>query len=245
MTYIDPLFEGIGSISPPAMESYLSERGWKPKRNTGTATIYRKEFEQSWDEVSVPNDITFSDYLDIVFSAVRTISKVESRPAADVLADILSGNSGGWIQYRLETEDDSGTVPVDRVLQVIRAHKGMSKAVCLGDEEVLSNMRMGQTGYGGYLLRFAYTQSPRSFDSGREDMAEVVFALMVDLVGYTTEGIGSPSSCGISSDFVDSFMGLRSDRGLGIEISLVSGRKANRMLTVSDETFSSIERIFG
>ncbi len=227
------------------MQSYLSERGWKPKRNTGTATIYRKESEQSWDEVSVPNDTAFSDYRDIVFFAVRTISKVESRSAADVLADILSGNSGGWIQYRLETEDDSGTVPVDRVLQVIRAHRGMSEAVCVGDEEVLSNMRMGQTGYGGYLLRFAYLPSPGSFNSGCDDMAEAVFDSMVDLVGHTAKGAELPSSCGISSDFVDSFRGLRSDRGLGIEISLVSVRKANRVLMVSDETFSRIERILG
>lgn len=265
MTYEDPIISRLGNISPSSIRTYLSEKGWEPRRNTGTANIYRITCDQSWDEVSIPNSTEYSDYSQLVYSAIRTISKIESRTFSDVVADIISGNASEGLQYRLKTDDDSGTVPLDWIMQILQSHKMMSAVAYLDLTEyqpfyrstvkgtrALKDMRMGQTSYGSYVVRFTYpfpSEPQRDLD-GRiagdpavRGIAEKVLTSARTIVESAIDNVEIKDSDKISFNFVDSFMTLKSERGLDLEMSSTGSNKFIPSVEVPDRIFKRVEVI--
>lgn len=256
--------EVLGSLPPTRLMTYLSESGWYLRRRTETAYVYRKDLPASWQEVTVPNSIGYSDYAQMVYLVLVTLSKLESRPMEDIAADILSGNVSKSLQYRLMMEDKSGTVPLDWIIQVLQANKKMSasaymdlveyhpyhKTVAKGNH-ALQGMRMGQTSYGSYVVKILYPfqSEPQRTVEGKY-AADDVIRRIVDkimessraVVESAADGVQLDDGAEVSYNFVDSFLSLRGDGDHDLEMSgsgIVSDDRPP--LYVSNSIFQRVE----
>lgn len=250
----------LRSIPPVALMTYLSESGWVLQRKTETLNIYRKTFFSSWEEIMVPNSSTYSDYVQMILLALETLSKTESRAERDILSDVISGNVNDVLQYRLMVGDSSGTAPLDWILQLLQAHKRMSAAAYLDmidpqsyhaslskGNKVLKDMRVGQTSYGSYVVRMYFPSvsgTGRTADDPLHRIVERILQSSRTVVESAADGTPIGKDDGISYNFIDSFMSLRSDNGYDLEMS-GSGPadKPRPTLNVPDSVFPRIENI--
>lgn len=246
--------------------TYLSESGWAFKRKDGNTKIYRKNLSVSWEEVIVPDSSAYSDYAQMVSLILETLSKVESRSEEEIASDIISGNVNESLQYRLMVGDNSGTVPLDWIIQVLQANKKMSAAAYLDivdycpyytnisrGNKALRDMRMGQTSYGSFIVKIIYpypTELQRTIDNkyaGDKALREIANKIIVSsrtVVESAADNSSINENAKISYNFVDSLLSLRSDNGHDLEM-MRSGPISDvySPLNIPDSIFSRIEYI--
>lgn len=221
---------------------------------------------ESWEEIIVPNKNTYSDYPQMVLLALETLSRIESRTEREIAADVISGNSNDILQYRLMVGDHSGMVPVDWMIQVLQAHRKISAAAYQDmvdpqpyhnslskGNKALKDMRMGQTSYGSYVVRMyfpSFSEHQRTVEGGRifdEYNRKIVDRILQSsraVVESAADGAQIKKEDGISYNFVDSFMSLRSDNGYDLEMSRTGcGNRDDLLLNVPDSVFPRIENV--
>lgn len=260
--------DGLARIKPFTIMSYLTEKGWVRTSSKKTYYVYRKEMRGTWDEVSVPVSDCFTDYSQQVYVILATLSNAESRSMVDIMSDIVSGNASDAFQYRLMVGDESGTVPLDWFLQVLGTHKKLSAAAYLdiitprdyhknmnAGYNALRDMRMGQTSYGSFVVRIVYPYDGQlDYGAGRrgDDVVRRVATKIMDssriLLEHAADDQQLEPGCGVSFNFVDSFMSLRSDNGYDLEIAKVDFRDddpetVRRPISVPDSMFVRIGNV--
>lgn len=237
--YIDPA--RAERIDPFILMSYLNTKGWVRRKTTPSYYVYRKNFPDSWDEITVPSDNSFSDYTQHILTILETLSKIESRSAVSILSDIVSGNASDGIQYRLMGGDVSGTAPLEWVLQTLQTGRRISAAAYMDLSEpknyhkslnagfnATKNAKMGQTAYGSYIIRIIYPfdgqidyAANRKGDDFIKRLASKIVESMNTLVMTAVDNDTLDKDCGISYNFVDSIMSLKAEADNSIEISKI------------------------
>ena len=260
--------EGLSRIKPFTIMSYLTEKGWMRVSHKKTYYVYRKNMASTWDEVSVPASDCFTDYAQQVYVILRTLSSVESRSMMDIMSDMVSGNASDAFQYRLMVGDESGTVPLDWFLQVLGTHKKLSAAAYLDivspmdyhknmnvGYNALRDMRMGQTSYDSFVVRIVYPYDGQlDYGAGRrgDKVVRKVATKIMDssriLLEHAADDEQLEPGCGVSFNFVDSFMSLRSDNGYDMEIAKVDFRDddpdaVRRPISIPDSMFGRIGNV--
>lgn len=228
-------------IDPFTLMSYLNTKGWVRRKTTPSYYVYRKKLPDNWDEVTVPTNSGFSDYTQHIISILDTLSRIESRSAVSILSDIVSGNASDGIQYRLMGGDVSGTAPLDWVLQTLQTGKRISAAAYMDLSEpknyhkslnigfnATRNAKMGQTAYGSYIIRIIYPfdgqidyAANRKGDELIKQLASKIVESMNTLIMTAVDDDTLNKDCGISYNFVDSIMSLKTEADNSIEVSKI------------------------
>lgn len=245
----------LGTLPVGNIDRYLLRTGWVLRRETDTQRIYRMDIGDSWDEVAVPDGEGYSDYAAMVGFLLRTLSDIEGRPREDIAVDLLSGNVSDGIGYRLMTGDGSGAVPVDRMIRVLRAHRAMSAAAYLDLTDprqshpslddgfrAIGGMRMCQTSCCGCFVRFIYGHPEEGGADGR--LVDRTLESGRILLESAERGILPSADSGVSYEFIEAFLGLRSDDGSDLEMFRTSvGRARHEPLMISDGVLEELGRL--
>lgn len=256
----------LNSVSVHALRSYLVERGWVNRKKTETSDIYRITFPEYWDEVSVPNHKEYYDYPQQIENIIDTLSKIEKRCPREIFSDIVIGNVADAVQYRLMIGDDSGTVPVDWIIQILESHVNISAAAYMDilkpapfhsslneGRRALKEMRMGQTQYGSFIVKLYYPfigEKQRTLSGGLagNEIFRKLTTKILDSVQTISDcaidNVDLPSNCNISYNFVDYVLTLRSDQGYGMEMKNITyDTRRSKTIELVDKIFPSIESI--
>lgn len=79
------LKDTLSKIRFTTLQKYLSTRGWR-KITTDWEDI--AIFRENESEIIVPLTRDFRDYDDVIFKAIKTISKIENRPLVQIINDL-------------------------------------------------------------------------------------------------------------------------------------------------------------
>lgn len=246
--------EVLGTLPVANIDRYLLRAGWVLRRETDTQRIYRMDIGDSWDEVAVPDGEGYSDYTAMVGFLLRTLSDIEGRPREDIAVDLLSGNVADGIGYRL-TGDGSGAVPVDRMIRVLRAHRAMSAAAYLDLTDprlshpsledgfrAIGGMRMCQMSSGSCAVRFIYGHPEEGGADGR--LVDRTLESGRILLESAERGVLPSADSGVSYEFIEAFLGLRSDDGSDLEMFRTSiGHVRHEPLMISDGALEELGRL--
>ena len=257
----------LESVTPSTLMTYLEICGWNLVREEDYFYRYRRSVGDRWTDIMVPKDRTFSDYPEWIHMAVKALSKFDHRPAQDILEDIMSGNVNDMFQYRILTEDDTGTIRLDRIIQILEAHRAMSAAAYMDavspspyhrnlrrGRQAMRGMRMGQTSLGSFVLRVMYPQEPEDGSQpqdlpGGDDVMVTIARRVLESSAIVSEAarrgkVPDPET-GISYNFVDSFLDLDQGSGQSMEMSTFNPRygQSEKRVEVTERTFSDVRRV--
>lgn len=240
----------LDAITPADVSMYLSGTGWVLQRRTGTSCIYRQGSVSSWDEVTVPDAVSYSDYRAMVSLILGTLSRVESRTEAEIASDIMAGNVNGSVRYRLLYDGVPVPAPLDWVMQVVGAHKGMTVAVyedlrkshrCYGSLltgcDAADGLVVGQAPCDGSVIRILHPSQSR--DAIQKDIVNGIMLSCNEILNRVV-GDNQDEMKDIFPDFIDSFMSLRIDRGYDVEIGFHTSEE-DTVLVMPDIIFQKME----
>ncbi|MDR3205740.1 MAG: hypothetical protein LBT41_01370 [Candidatus Methanoplasma sp.] len=256
----------------PDVALYLHNSGWEKRQNSDRYYTYRIYLGDSWDEVFIPKSNTCSDYSERIIEAIDTIAKYQDKQALEILSDIILCNYSDSLQYRIDTRDGSGTIPINTFDRIIEAQKDISTYAYLdmssykpyhlskkSGQKAIENMRVGQTSYGSYVVRFVYPyaasgQTSLFGEAAPNDplMRQIVPKIMDAsscIVETAVDGLDSiPEKKEISFNYIDSFLSLRSDTGTPIEMKRIRSTPAkdgdpSDTVSITDSVFKRVAEI--
>lgn len=166
MTGFEIPSKSLSSLDPQYIRMYLSGSGWRKTFSMENYDVYRNASDE---EVHVPRRNTFSDYPTRMRELLTTLSEAEGRRIVDIFSDISLVNAADSIQYRISDGTSDGTISASLLDSIIDAHRSISAAAymdlsdpkpyhasCMKGYNASKSMRIGQTGYGSYIIRFLY-----------------------------------------------------------------------------------------
>lgn len=159
----------LRSIKPLELAAYLRSKGWHLDANlAGKATLWsiRNTGGAEFD-VTLPPRREFGDYVLRMGEALRTLADAEQRSALDVLRDIQTTTSD-LVRVRAPNRNaEDGALPLNVVVKFVEWTRDMMLAAACAviDKrsvyasqkkklamDYLTNVRMGQTERGSYVL---------------------------------------------------------------------------------------------
>ncbi len=168
--------EAVRALRPLEVASYLRSRGWTqqpaPAKNASvwTTAVGTEEFE-----AVVPLDTALADYALRMAEVVQAVAVAETRPQAQVYADLLT-TFADVVRIRIDDPDlDDGSLPIEAHAQVAqRARDLLLAAACAAIEkravwhtrkpaqavEQVRKIRVGQTERGSYVVTVISRVSP-------------------------------------------------------------------------------------
>ncbi len=164
--------ETLSSLRPLELAEYLGTNGWTQGAGTvlgGKATLWIFRSSDNLEyEILIPREISLRDYPMRVSEALKTLEVVEQRSQLEILSDI-STSSADIIRIPIQTGTSrDGSISIENGIKLVeRARDMMMAAACSTVEpkpyfharkpaqatEYVSNLRLGQTERGSFVLR--------------------------------------------------------------------------------------------
>jgi hypothetical protein len=160
----------LRKVQPLELQTYARGTGWdRIDGISGEIAVYRKLFGGQIEELIVPQNPQFSDFLRRIAEAIDVVSKVEARSGTEILHDLLIPPSD-VLRFRIASHlTDAGTVPLNDGLSFMAgSRKALLATACSvvqpqafhprlsrnEAEEFISNCRLGQTERGSFVATF-------------------------------------------------------------------------------------------
>jgi hypothetical protein len=231
-------------LAPEKVRAYMHGTGWYISfQREGTFDVYSKEGVEA--EIVVPKNVAFSDYGVRMQEMMEILVDTEKRSAIDIHSDIHLMNASDSISYRIVDSFNNGTISLATMEEILESHRRISASAymdvakpgekyhksCLSGFTALKNLRMGQTSYGSYVVRFLYSQNADSQSQVRLEGDILADPIILKLATKTIEssrvirdavesGKDDLSDSSISYNFVDSLIGLRCENNVSkVEMS--------------------------
>lgn len=251
----------LAELNPQYIRMYLNGTGWK--KTYSKKDHYDVFSKDNGNQVIVPRRESFSDYVTRVQELLNTISLLESRSITDIYSDISLVNASDSIQYRISDGNFDGTISASTFYDMIDVHRSVSASAymdlsepaafhrsCRKGYSALKDMRIGQTDFGSYIVRFIYPYGdPRQTDlEGTSSYSDPIVKKVASKISNSSRSVVEAAEDGsskcdskISYNFVDALMGLE-------KISQVRSLEMTRVDFIStgtlDEPISFNSRIF-
>jgi hypothetical protein len=154
-------------IKPQQVRGYAIAKGWQrvPNVNGGIALFNHPGAE--WDQLIVPMDESIDDYPKRLRDIVEILAQFESRPATQVLNDLLTTESD-ILRYRVASPATGrGSIPLTEGIRLLEgAKRSILAAACsvvnpivhhprmsrVEAQQLLNSCHLGQTERGSYAV---------------------------------------------------------------------------------------------
>lgn len=162
------IYKLAGELNALSVQSYLKNTGWtRVKSKRDHVAIFVKNEANNFNEILLPLSREFSDYNNLMLSAVKSISNTEGKEEIQVLSDLLIAKPSDILRIRLSGEDTKeGTISFEDgfnllentrmalyttacdVLQPEIYHKRLSFKTAT---QFIEQCRLGQTQRGSFV----------------------------------------------------------------------------------------------
>jgi hypothetical protein len=261
----------LKGLKPQTVRLYLSAQGWTVHEKTSKFSIYRnKELNE---EVLVPNNRSFKDYVDRLEDLMNVLSFAEERTKNEILTNIMYASAVSVIEYRYESSSDEyGVIPIMDMNTLLNTQKNLTnyayrdlvdwkksypssrwRGSTLSDE-----VRLGQTTAGSYIVRFLYpsvakmdqetlADGPIITDDTMEKVCDKIISSLGTIVEYAEAGKDEiEDDKKISYNFVSSVSNLKMD-DVSLEVNKTDMSRPKGELRdpipITNKIFSNIFRI--
>lgn len=169
----------LSAISPMALHSYLSAQGWVKVEPYGEKGDWYRYGDGT--EIIVPAKEEFVDYYNSVSQIIEAVAHVEARSELSVYRDISVAETD-LIRIRAPEAEDDGSIGIEAgVLFYQQSRELLLAAACSASKpqrayragkikeaaDYLSQVRMGQTERGSFILTFL-SPVPPSLTKGEQ-----------------------------------------------------------------------------
>lgn len=223
----------LSHLTPQKIKMYLIDSGWGIIFKKPEFIVYGREEVKS--QIIIPRSMEYSDYASKVNEMLSLISRVKNHSIHDVYADISLVNSADSIQYKIDDRSKDGTISLMMMRNIITVSKSVSAAAymdivspssyhesCNKGHAALRDMRVGQSSYGSYVMRFIYpfnTDMQTTLQGGSiayeshplKHIAAKIIESSRTVVQAAEENIMKIKDDTISYNFTDSLMGFQFD----------------------------------
>jgi hypothetical protein len=133
-------------VNPQQVRAYALAKGWlRVPGVNGDIALFNHPRAQ-WDQLLVPMDERFDDYDQRISDVIRTLAGFESRPATEVLNDVLALESDILRVRVTSAATGRGSVPlVEGINLLVGARKGLLAAACSVIHPATHHPRMSRT----------------------------------------------------------------------------------------------------
>ena len=235
--------ESLLKLTPQKIRMYLQGSGWK---NTYTKPqryhVYTHSEVES--QIIIPDKTSFSDYVPSIENMLELISNIKGVSIFDVYSDVYLLNTVDSIQYRISDQTCDGTISASMMNDIIKSHRGISASAymdiaepekyhksCMKGYAALRNMRIGQTSYGSYVMRFIYPYYSKNQATIEDDgvveedpyLKKIVSKIIESskvVLDAAEDNVTTLENNEISYNFVDSLMALQNN-SVKIEIQKI------------------------
>ena len=168
----------LQALKPLEVASYLRVQGWRQEADlNGKGSLWLLGPVNGHDEadVTLPLRRDLGDFELRMSEVVRTLGRVEKRPEAEILQDLLT-TSSDLIRVRAPSrEAESGSLPLEQAVAFVERSRDLVMAAACAAvgkrasyptrkpakaTDYLSRVRMGQTERGSYVLTILSPVAP-------------------------------------------------------------------------------------
>ena len=174
--------DALRAVSPIALHAYLSAQGWKKVDVYGEkGDVYAID---SAPEIIAPSSQSFADYERVLIQILTILARVENRDEIAVLRD-LSVADVDLIRIRAPKSMDDGSIPINAGVELIQQSRDLLLAAACAESrpqtayragrnrdamEYLSQVRIGQTERGSFVVALLSPVTPYLANSGQGEL---------------------------------------------------------------------------
>lgn len=157
----------VKTISPTKICNYIRQRGWTELPDLRGGKVKQYLYPNTGFVILIPLDTTFTDYLNVLYDSIETISKVERSSIISVLSNIMNP-AADILKWRIiNNKTILGQIPLDLMEDYISKISYCVASTCLDvlnpksyhnkihTKEVnkeISKCSVGQTEFGSYII---------------------------------------------------------------------------------------------
>lgn len=170
--------DALRALRPLEVASYLRVHGWRQEADlNGKGSVWLLPAEAGRDEadITLPLQRDLGDFALRMGDVLRTLRQVERRPEPEILQDLMT-TSSDLIRVRAPSRDaDSGSLPLEQAVAFVERSRDLVLAAACAAitkrayyatrkptkaTDYLSQVRMGQTERGSYVLTILSPVAP-------------------------------------------------------------------------------------
>jgi hypothetical protein len=133
-------------IKPQQVRSYAIAKGWQRVPNVNGKIALFKHPGGTWDQLIVPMDDTFDDYVQRLMDVIVNLAEFETRPMTEVLNDLLTPESD-ILRYRVASPSTGrGSIPLMEGIRLLEgAKRSILASACTVLNPIMHHPRMSRT----------------------------------------------------------------------------------------------------
>lgn len=261
----------LQSLKPQSIRLYLNSRGWIKRKSAITFDIFTKK--DSSEEVLVPNDSSYSDYVQRIEDLLLSLSQIENTSPSYILTGLMLSSATDILEYKyIPDSGEAGIIPIDRMISIIEVNKNLTNFAYRDMESydtsyyssnwagkhVNEAVKLGPSIPGSYIIRFIYPGigsqvqttlegAAKLTDMKMRQICDKIESSVKTVIEYAEDGVVyiEPEKK-ISYNFVASMMNLEfKDADIELKRVATIGREneASAPISMTNKIFKRISEI--
>lgn len=142
----DSILDVLKAVKPQQVRAYALAKGWNRVAGVNGEIALFNHPKGQFDQLIVPMDHTLDDYSKRLRDVVQNLSEFESRPAAEVIGDLLAPDSD-ILRYRvLSPATAKGSIPLEAGINLLEgAKRSLLASACTVINPLSHHPRMSRT----------------------------------------------------------------------------------------------------